>query len=95
MRKLPAIRKKNGCFYKQVCRSDRTAMYSLSYTDGGEIIAYAVFKIRVDDAFVLHGVEVPEQEHFPCNEDFGKIAWSYTTREFAQVKYDELERRPS
>lgn len=95
MKILPETLKKNNCFYRQVCRSGRTAMYSLSYSENGQIVEFDVFKIRIDPAIVLHGNDVPEREHFPSNEDFGSIAWSFTTREFAQIKYDQLERRPS
>lgn len=96
IRPLPETKRKNGCVYRQVQRSDRTAMYSLSHTDGGRTIGYEVFKIKNTPAGTDHrGIKHEACEHFPSNEEFGSIAWAFTTREFAQVKYDQLERRPS
>lgn len=92
---LPLTRKKNGCYYTQVHRTEKTALYSLSYDPPGpdtKIIGYEVFKIRIDPAGMLpNGAPVAEKEHFPSNEEFGKIAWSFSTQRTAMEKFQQLE----
>jgi hypothetical protein len=95
MNRLPKTRKKNGCFYRLLCRSERVAMYEMSYTEGGPVMSYEVFLIKVAPACVLHGHAITEHERFPSNEEFGKSAWAYSTREFAQATFDRLSRRES
>lgn len=94
MKPLPETRKKSNCYYRQVKRSARTAMYSLSYSENGKIVGFDVFKIIIKPAGIVLGKQIPEREHFPSDEEFGSIAWSFTTRETAEVKYNDLERRP-
>jgi hypothetical protein len=89
---LPLTKSKNGCYYTQIHRTARTALYSLAYSPKGKVIGFEVFKIRIAPARTLpNGVPVPEQEHFPSNEEFGKIAWSFTTQRTAMKKFEELE----
>lgn len=87
---LPLTFNKNRCFYKQVIRTENVAMCSLSYSAKGAPVGFEVFMVRIQPAGKAFGKDIPEHEHIPSNEEFGSTAWSYTTRETAMQKFDEL-----
>ena len=101
---LPVTKTKNGYLYKQIKRTDKVAIYEQSVEnenngDVGRVVAYEVFLIVIAKAYSLvqkHGQKqgqiynYPASEKFPGNEDFGKIAWTYNTKEAALVKFNEL-----
>ena len=73
-----------SCIYERVEQSENYQVYSVKYQefnpetkqfDIGEIVGYDVIKNR---------------SMFPSDEDFGKIAWSYTELENAKNKIREL-----
>ena len=90
MKPLPLKIKRRGVFYEQVRRTDNAAIYSLRYEDGGRIIGHDVFKVRQVGERCFHGNIIPPYEQFPPDEAFGAWAWSYTTLQAADAKYNEL-----
>lgn len=87
---LPASLRKNRYDYRLVQRTPQKAIYEQSYDQ--IITGYEVFKIRVQRArFSQHiGRLIPEKERFPCDEDFGRIAWSHKSLESALIRYNNL-----
>ena len=84
MRKLEKIVKANHSVYKQVKREDHKAMYVSE--DGN----YEIFKVIVKPAIVIFDNELPEREHYPGNEDFGKFAWCTRDRKRAEEIYNGI-----
>jgi hypothetical protein len=94
MKELAEVINRNGFVYKQIKRGDRAAIYSQIISDEeirGNFEAFEVFKIKIGKAKVVFGVELPEKEKFPSDEDFGKWAWSYTDYSKALFKYERIE----
>jgi hypothetical protein len=93
---LPETKNKNGCHYKLVKRTEKTAMYSQQYIIDREIqdkiVGYEIFKIKITPAKEFKGVLFPEREQFPRDEDFGQTAWTYSTLETTEKKFEELDK---
>jgi hypothetical protein len=96
---LPKIKHKNGFVYELVKRSNKTAMYSQRDLKGVDLsISYEVFIIKTSKSCTLVDKNNPEKiydyppsEKFPGNEDFGKFAWAYMTKEKAEEAFDKIE----
>ena len=52
---------------------------------------YEIFRIRIEPPTTLFGNELPEREHYPNSEEFGKIAWSTNNKERAEEIYNNLK----
>jgi len=87
MRTLEKEVKTNGNTYTLIKREAYKAMYISK--DG----MYEVFKIRIDPPTVIFNNEVPEREHYPSTEEFGKIAWCTRHVERAEEIYNEIEEK--
>lgn len=74
-------------FYELVKRTDKVAMYLLRNVPGGNITGYETFLIMVDKEATKFGRDYPEREHFPSNEEFGTIAWSWISLEKAESDF--------
>jgi hypothetical protein len=83
--------KRSGYTYELLKRTDKAAIYK-QIPDEVEStkVYYEVFKIRISKAKVMFGVELPEKEKFPSDEDFGKSAWTCTTLERAEEIYERI-----
>jgi len=104
--KLPQTKSKNGYAYRQIKRNDKVAVYEQKVEkeingEVGKIVGYEVFRIVVGKAYSLvqrngkkKGIvyNYPPAEKFCGNEDFGKIAWAYNTKEAALAKFNELSK---
>ena len=102
---LPVTKTKNGYLYKQIKRTDKVAIYEQSVEnenngDVGRVVAYEVFLIVIAKAYSLvqkHGQKqgqiynYPASEKFPGNEDFGKWAWTFHTKDAAMEKFNALK----
>jgi len=93
MKELADVINRNGYVYKQLKRSDKAAMYSQRIADEPEsnFEAFEVFKIKIGKAKVVFGVQLPEKEKFPSDEDFGKWAWTYLDYQQAIDRFDRIE----
>jgi hypothetical protein len=91
MRPLPEFKQKHGCFYRLIKRSGSIAMYSLCYLIGGPIIGLDVGRVRQVPEHAYRGEIIPAYEQFPIDSDYGSSWWSYTTRESAEIKFNELQ----
>lgn len=93
MKKLAEKINRNGYIYNQLKRGEKAAIYEQIFEDLGETtrIAYEVFKIRIGKSKIVFGVELPEKEKFPSDEDFGKWAWTYVDVNKAMEKYNQIE----
>ena len=66
----------NGHIYRLIERTESKAIYS-QHTKDGELVGYEVFKIRIGKQAVMpNGVEIPERELFPKENDFGITAFA-------------------
>ena len=66
-------------------------MYRQIDDEDNVLVAYEVFKIKVDPPKVVFGIQLNEREIFPANEDFGKWAWTCSTKEKADRRFQEIE----
>lgn len=96
--KLPTSKKRNGYLYTLVKRSKKAVIYRMTNDKFPEdkSVSFEVSIIRKAPAYKLlqktngNYYHYPESERFPCNEDFGKTAWTYDKEESAMKKFDEL-----
>ena len=89
MRILPVKLKKNGFFYSQILRGKRSFIYRQQVSKG--LYYFEVFRLIKCPHRNFKGVILEAHERFPCNEDFGKTAWSFGKLEDARLKFDVLE----
>jgi len=89
MQLLPDKLRKNHFDYTKIHTGGRSFVFCQCYE--GNIIGYEVFRLKINKACVFHGVNLPERQAFPGNEDFGKWAWSYREYKDAMKKFNELE----
>jgi len=69
-----------------VKRQGRVCWYERS--DG----VHEVFRVQIQKAGKIFDREYPAREVYPCNEDFGKTAWSYSDQEKAAECFYRLIR---
>jgi hypothetical protein len=91
MELLPERIRRKGFFYDFVKRGEKAMIYKQTDVEDDFIVAYEVFKIKVDQPKVVFGIQLNEREIFPANEDFGKWAWSCPSLERAEKKFQYLE----
>ena len=87
MRTLEKEVKTNGNVYTLIKREVHKAMYKSN--DG----VYEVFKVRILPPTVIFNNELPEREHYPSTEEFGKIAWCTRHVERAEEIYKEIDEK--
>jgi hypothetical protein len=92
MKPLPEKIHRNGVYYEQVKRSDKAALYSLMYEQGGKIIGFDVFRIIRQGGSLFKGKLYPPYEQFPPNTAYGSTAFSFTTLEASEEKFLELDK---
>ncbi|GEM_PF-1069759 len=85
---LPRILTKNGFTYTQVLCKGRSYIYEQEITE--KVKYYEVFIAKVKPERFFKGAMRPAKEAFPCNEDFGKTAWSYRNLKDAIDKFLEI-----
>jgi len=91
MELLPERIRRKGFFYDLEKRGTKALIYKQTDAEDGFVVAYEVFKIKVDQPKVVFGIQLNEREVFPANEDFGKWAWTLPSRERAEKKFQYLE----
>ena len=91
MQLLPVTLTKNGYYYKQIKKGNKSAIYEQTCEESPNPIAYEVFRIKIDKEKVVFGQLLPEKEIFPGNEDFGKWAWTFHNPEQALLRFEVLE----
>ena len=85
MQKLEESYTSHGNVFTLVKRGENKAMFK---SNNGIV---EVFKIKILPAAEIYGREYPERESSPSDEDFGKIAWCYSSDyEAAENKYNSL-----
>ena len=94
MRRLAKKFTKYGEQFKQVCRTDNTAIY-LRHINGRqksyEVIAIRVANKRADkSAGKLRFIACEPYECYPASEKWGTSGWTYNTEKDARAKYDLL-----
>lgn len=72
--------------FKQLKRTDKVALYQVLHIPR----AFEVFRVKICKPYMMNGVQFPSKEMYPSDEDFGKTAWSHSTLEAAEKKYEEL-----
>lgn len=88
---LPEKIKRKGFIYELEKRGEKSLIYRQIDDEDGDLVAYEVFRLKIDPPKVVFGISLNKREVFPANEDFGKWAWSYKLRERAEKKFQELE----
>ena len=81
---------RNGVFYSLEQRTGNVALFSLRYAQRGPIIGFDCFRVRLAEGRVFDGKTIPPYEQFPRNSAYGSSARSYTTKEAALKKFNEL-----
>ena len=85
MQKLEENYTSHGNVFTLVKRDENKAMFR---SNNGIV---EVFKIKILPAAEIYGREYPERESSPSDEDFGKVAWCYSSNyEAAENKYNSL-----
>jgi len=79
-----------GCFFAQVKREGRAAIFALRYAENGPVIGYDTVLIQVAPAGEVMGKPYPEREKMPFSEEYGRHAWSFDRLETAEEKFAEL-----
>jgi len=51
---------------------------------------WEVFRIKITEAGELFGRMYPRREVYPCNEDFGVVAWCFRNEESAMRRYNDI-----
>lgn len=90
MKPLPERVRKNGFTYFLLQRTPKKAIYIQTYDNVQ--VGFEVFLIKVRGTQYSHILcrNLQPCERFPCNEDFGKSAWSFRGLDDAIKKYDAL-----
>jgi len=73
-----------GLKAKLLKKSGKVYMYERNYG------CYEVFIVRVAPEKAAFGMNYPEREVYPSNEDFGKTAWCYNKMVNAEKRYRSL-----
>lgn len=89
MEKLPIEVNTNSRTYRQIKRDNFRAMY---LSDEGY---YEIFRIDVKPEMEVFGKVIPEHEHYPTTNDFGKIAWCTANKDKADKIYNAIEPKKS
>lgn len=76
--------------YTQLIRTDKVAIYERSRD--GKVKDYEVFFVKVDPKGkkIFNTVLEDDREKYPSNEQFGRIAWSFSSKGGALQRYEEL-----
>ncbi|MDD5674862.1 MAG: hypothetical protein PHC61_11900 [Chitinivibrionales bacterium] len=98
---LPETFGKPGVVYGRVKRSASHAIYAIQYDEAGPVVGYDVVVARVEPeiAFIADGEHRERiltgklKEYYPESESWGRRAWSYTTLDAAESKFQELKLR--
>lgn len=88
---------KNQVLYELIKRNDDFAIFSLKYPnaeDPKKIVGYNTIIIQKYPEQYIREKLYPPREKFPHKETWEKKAWSYSTLEAAEKKYNELLNRP-
>lgn len=88
MKELELEIRKGGFLYKQMLRTDNVALYS--QWDGGRIVCYEVFRIKIQKERKWKSKTFPRKEVYPRNDDFGYSAWAPSSYERAESIYNRL-----
>jgi hypothetical protein len=76
--------------YTQLERTDTFALYERSFD--GSVKDYEVFKIMIHKKgrIIFKKVVQEDTEHYPSNAEFGRFAWSCSTKERAMELFNQL-----
>ena len=66
-------------------------IYKQTDVEDDFIVAYEVFKVKVDQPKVVFGIQLNEREIFPGNEDFGKWAWASRYKDRSEQIFERIE----
>jgi len=88
---LPEKIKRKGFIYELEKRGNKALMYRQIDDEDNVLVAYEVFKIKVDPPKLVFGIQLNEREVFPANEDFGKWAWACSSKERAEKRFQDIE----
>ena len=90
VRPLPKEYKHSGMTFQQVARTKKAAIYKEKDSE-----TYEVFLIKTAKATTIKAggkmTDVPARERIPGNNDFGVWAWSYTSKDAAERKFNEFK----
>jgi hypothetical protein len=88
---LPEKIKRKGFIYELEKRGTKALMYRQIDDEDNILVSYEVFKLKVDPPKLVFGIQLNEREVFPSNEDFGKWAWTFSIKERADKRFQEIE----
>lgn len=87
--KLPINFEKQGIAFTRLKRVNRVCLYRREGKSSA-LPTYEVVKLRVLKAGLVNGVEYPEREAYPNNEQFGVLGWCFDSLALAEAKFEAL-----
>lgn len=81
--------RKNECNYRLYKVGVKSIIYEQLYSKS--VHYFEVFKLKIQKGGERWGKVYEDKMRVPCNEDFGKWAWTFRDEEKAVAKFNELE----
>jgi len=76
--------------YDQIYRKGNLAIYKQKNIEYGSL-TYEAIVIKSHNGYEIMGNKIPPSEVYPCDSQWGDLAWTYQTLEEAQNKIKQLE----
>jgi hypothetical protein len=89
MKKLAKKIKYTQFYHTRVARDGNIAIYKKETLEGSDA-GYEVIKIRSHNGMSINNKYYPPAEIYPGSAQWGIMGWTYTTKERALNKMDEL-----
>lgn len=89
MQPLPTTYNKNGFTFNQVDREGDVAIYEQIMPELSKRVAYEVFEVLKKPAATINGVDIPERESCPGNEQWGN--YGFTVYDLSKAKQKQAE----
>lgn len=84
---------KSGWNHRQLLRTEKKAIYA-RWKETSVAPHYEVLRITISKETTVNlggqSITYPEQEHYPSEREFGRLAWSFQGPKEALKRYEEL-----
>ena len=93
MQLLPTTYNKNGFTFNQVNREGDVAIYEQIMPETGKRIAYEVFEVLKKPPVTINGIDIPERETCPGNEQWGNHGFTVYDLTSAKEKQAQIAKK--
>lgn len=90
MKSLPDQYNKNGYIFRLHERINDVAIYSQYDPDSERLIAYEVFRVKMNTGKFINGKPLQDKESIPGNEQWGKTGFTCYDLTSAKQKLQQL-----